>query len=239
MTEPIEIASAPELAHRFVARLSQEAARAIDARGRCVIALSGGSVAARFVPAWIDAEVDWSRCELLWVDERAVSPDDPDSNFGLAWRSGLDRLTWTGSAVHRLRADSGDLEHAAEMAEAELLEVLGEAARVDVALVGLGPDGHVASLFPGHPALAANARWVVAVYDAPKSPSRRLTWTFRAFAAVDWLAVAAFGVTKAAAVAELRDPGRRRSPAARALQAAKRGALFVDAAAAGDPATRD
>jgi len=232
MTPEIEIAPAPELARRFVARLSRLAERAIATRGRFVLALSGGSVAERLVPAFVTAPVDWSLCELLWVDERAVPPERPESNFGLAWRSGLNRLPLAAGRVRRLRADSGDLAGDAAAAERELRATLGEPARVDVALVGVGADGHVASLFPGHRALDEAERWIVAVDDAPKPPPRRLTWTLPAFAAVDLLVVAALGAGKAAAVAAARDPARSELPVARAARRAARCWLLADAAAA-------
>jgi 6-phosphogluconolactonase len=231
MTPEIEIATPPRLAERFVARLSHEARRAIAARGRFVLALAGGSVAERFVPAWIDADVDWSRCDLVWVDERAVPPEHPDSNFGLAWRCGVDRLP--AARAHRLRAEGDDLEGAAAAADSELRDLLGSPARVDVALVGVGEDGHVASLFPAHLALTENERWIVAVDDAPKPPPRRLTWTLRAFSSVDLLVVAAFGAAKAAAVATAREPLRSELPIARVARAAARRWLLVDDAAAG------
>jgi 6-phosphogluconolactonase len=231
MTAEIEIATPARLGARFVARLSHEARQAIAARGRFLLAVAGGSVTERIVPAWIAADVDWSRCDILWVDERAVPPEHSDSNFGLAWRRGLDRLP--AVRVHRLHAEGDDLEGAAAAAEVDLRELLGAPARVDLALVGVGDDGHVASLFPGHPALAERERWIVAVDDAPKPPPRRLTWTLRAFSAVDLLVVAAFGAAKAAAVAAAREPERSELPIARVARAASRRWLLVDDAAAG------
>lgn len=231
MTPEFEIAPADELAQRFATRLAEEARRAVARRGRFTLALAGGSVAERFVPAWSAAEVDWSRVELCWVDERAVAPDHPDSNYGLARRSGLDRLRLRGEAIHRLAADAADLDGAAARGERELCGALGAPPRVDLALVGLGADGHVASLFPGHSALAERERLVVAVDDAPKPPRRRLTWSLAAFALVDLLVVAAFGDEKAGAVAAAGDPGSA-LPIARAVRAAARCRLCVDEGAA-------
>jgi 6-phosphogluconolactonase len=228
----IEIAPADELARRFAARLAIEARRAISAHGRCALALPGGSVAETFVPALAAAEVPWAGVELCWVDERAVPPDDPESNFGLARRAGLDRLPLREAGVHRLPAEADDLEAAATLAERELRAALG-VERIDVALVGVGADGHVASLFPGHPALAEHERWIVAVRDAPKPPPRRLTWTLAAFAHVDLLVVAAFGAAKAAAIAAACAPLESELPIARAAAAAARRLVLADTAAAG------
>lgn len=229
MTPEIEIASASELARRFVSRLSHEAARAIAARGRFALALAGGSATERFVPEWAAADVDWSRCDLFWVDERAVPFDHPDSNYGLARRCGLDRLPLPAANVHPMLA-AGELSAAAIAAERELRTALGSSPRIDVALVGVGSDGHVASLFPEGPALRERVRWVAAVTDAPKPPARRLSWTLAAFAAVDLLAVAAFGAEKAAAVAAAAHPGEL--PIAHVAAIASRRLLLVDPAAA-------
>src|SRR5262245_4677777 len=110
-------------------------------KGRFAIALPGGSVAEAFLPVLAAAPVDWKGVDLYWGDERAVAPDDPESNFGLARRLLLDRVA--GARVHRMRAEAGDLDAAAREYEKELVPL-------DVALLGVGPDGHVCSLFPGH-----------------------------------------------------------------------------------------
>jgi 6-phosphogluconolactonase len=231
MTPEIDIAEPEELPSRFVARLSQAARAALAGRGRVLLALSGGSVAERFVPAWLAADVDWARVELLWVDERAVAADHPDSNFGLARRSGLDRLPLRPQAIHPMTVEGDDLDAAAAGAERELRAAIGSPPRIDLALVGIGVDGHVASLFPGRPLLSERERLVVAVDDAPKPPARRLTWTLAAFALVDLLVVAATGDAKAAAVAAAFSAEGSELPAARAARAARRTVLLVDAAA--------
>lgn len=232
MTPEIEIAAPEELPARFVARLSPAARAAIAARGRFTLALSGGSAAERFVPAWPAADVDWPRGALLWVDERAVAADHPESNYGLARRAGLDREPLRRAARHPLPADADDLAAAAAHAETELLAAIGSAGRIDLALVGIGADGHVASLFPNSAALAERERLIVAVGDAPKPPPRRLTWTLAAFALVDLLVIAATGDAKAAAVAAAFGAAASELPAARAARAARRTLLLVDAAAA-------
>ena len=232
MSAEIEIASPSALARGFAVRLAVEVRRAVAAGGRFALAISGGSAAELFVPAWNEADVDWSRVELFWVDERAVPADHPGSNFGLALRSGLDRLPLRPEAVHRLPADADDLERAAASAERDLRAALGAPPRVDLALVGVGADGHVASLFPGHSALAERERLVAAVRDAPKPPPCRLTWTLAAFALVDRLVVAAFGAEKAEAIAAAHRPECSALPIARAASLAQRRLLLLDEPAA-------
>lgn len=138
-------------------------------------ALSGGSTALVFLDALRYARVDWSRISLFWVDERAVPPDDSDSNYGMANRVLLTPLGRQAPRAFRMPADYPDLGEAAVHYD----QVLGRELRgapLDLAILGIGEDGHICSLFPGHGALMAQGR-VVAVDDAPKPPPRRLSLT--------------------------------------------------------------
>ena len=236
MQHTLVVDTPPALARQLAARLEEEAAQALAARGRFTLAVSGGSVGETFLPMLVAAQVDWPRVDVFWLDERAVPPDHPDSNYRLAWEPWLSRVGADPSRVHRLRADATDLDAAALVAERELRAVLGEGGSLDLALAGVGPDGHVASLFPGHRALAETDRWVVAVDDSPKPPPRRLTWTLRAFAATDLLVVAAFGTAKAEAVrAAIADPDSTLPLALAARRARRLWWLLDPAAAAGLP----
>jgi 6-phosphogluconolactonase len=138
-------------------------------------ALSGGSTALMFLGALRDAQVDWSRISLFWVDERAVPPDDPDSNYGMANRVLLAPLGRQAPRAFRMPAEHPDLGEAAVHYDRILAREL-RGAPLDLAILGVGEDGHICSLFPGHRALMAEGR-VVAVDDAPKPPSRRLSLT--------------------------------------------------------------
>lgn len=235
----IVVAPPAALARRFRSVLEREARRILALRERFVFAIAGGSVGEAFFPQLVTADLDWPRVDLCWLDERAVAPDDPESNYQLARRLWLDQLTAAPPRLHRMPGEAADLVAAAETAEADLRHTLGSPPRIDFALAGLGPDGHVASLFPGSPALTERRRWVVAVEAAPKPPSRRLTLTLAAFAAVDLLVIAAFGTAKATAVLEaMRPPGEpgtgERSPAALAVALAARQLWLLDAEAARD-----
>ena len=138
-------------------------------------ALSGGSTALVFLGALRNAQVDWSRISLFWVDERAVPPNDSDSNYGMANRVLLAPLGRQAPRAFRMPADHLDLGEAAVDYDQILAREL-QGGPLDLAILGVGEDGHICSLFPGHPALMAEGR-VVAVDDAPKPPPRRLSLT--------------------------------------------------------------
>ncbi len=138
-------------------------------------ALSGGSTALMFLGALGNAQVDWSRISLFWVDERAVPPEDPDSNYGMAHRVLLGPLGHTAPRAFRMPAEQADLGEAAVHYDQILAREL-RGGPLDLAILGVGEDGHICSLFPGHRALTAEGR-VVAVDDAPKPPPRRLSLT--------------------------------------------------------------
>jgi len=127
---------------------------AAAARAGGHVALTGGSTPRVAYEQAAALESDWSRVELWWGDERCVPPDDDNSNYGMAKHALLDRVS-TG-AVHRMRGELGR-EQGAELYEQEL----GSLERFDLLLLGLGPDGHVASLFPEQPTLDETERRVV------------------------------------------------------------------------------
>ena len=141
-------------------------------------ALSGGATALIFLGALRNANVDWRKITLFWADERAVSPDDPESNFGLAERMLLSPLGAKAPRAIRMPADASNLEQAALWYDDALAQELDNEP-LDLALLGVGEDGHVCSLFPGHKALTQNDLRAVAVEDAPKPPRRRLSLSMR------------------------------------------------------------
>ena len=141
-------------------------------------ALSGGGTALIFLPALRVANVDWKRITLFWADERAVPSDDPDSNYGLAERMLLSPLGAKAPPAVRMPADVSNLDQAALWYDDALATELN-GGPLDLALLGVGEDGHICSLFPGHPALLKNDHRAVAVEDAPKPPARRLSLTLR------------------------------------------------------------
>jgi len=130
-----------------------------------------------------------------------------------------------------MSADSPDLAAAAVAYGEELTRVLGRPARLDFVLLGVGPDGHVASLFPGHEALSDDLRMVVPVVDAPKPPARRLTLTMPMLAGAERVVVMAMGESKAGAMQESIERPESSLPVALMLQRAERSLVLVDEAA--------
>jgi len=225
----VVIASIPELARIFAERAEGAARRALGERGRFSLVLPGGSVAEAFFPVLAGAALPWTDTDLFWGDERAVPPDHPDSNYRLAAEL---LLKGRSARVHRMAAEAPDLEAAADEYEREMRHSLGTPERLDLVLLGMGPDGHVCSLFPGHPALREESRWVVAVTDSPKPPPSRLTLTLPALGLAEVLVVAAFGAGKAEVVrSAVEDPGSS-LPVALAARRASRAVFLLDEPAA-------
>ena len=141
-------------------------------------ALTGGATAMIFLGALRNANVDWQSITMFWGDERAVPPDDPDSNYGLAERMLLQPLGARAPRAVRMPTDTMPLGHAALWYDGALATELQNGS-LDLALLGVGEDGHICSLFPGHHALMQNDLRAVAIEDAPKPPPRRLSLTLR------------------------------------------------------------
>ena len=133
--------------------------------------LTGGSAALLFLGALRDATVPWSRITLYWGDERAVPPDSPESNYALAEQMLIKPLGARAPNAIRMQAEMPDLPFAAK----QYAKLLPPA--LDLLILGVGDDGHVCSLFPGHKALLAKEASVTAITDSPKPPPRRMTLT--------------------------------------------------------------
>lgn len=187
--EAVSRAGADDLAE--LARASQ---------GTFRVALSGGSTPRRMhelLAAMGRDALPWDRVELWWGDERTVPPDHPDSNFGMARRTLLDPLGLT--RYHRMEGERPPGPAAADY-EAALVAACGTPPVLDLVFLGMGPDGHTASLFPGSPAVAERRRFVVAnPVDSPvaKGKTTRLTMTVPALCAARHVRFLVAGADKA------------------------------------------
>lgn len=186
---------------------------ALAARGEGHIALTGGSMGSAVVAALADHPardvVDWSRVHFWWGDERYLPAGDADRNDTQNDAAGLGTLTTGPEHVHRIPGP--DLVDSAEESARRYEEALRAhgSGSFDVVLLGVGPDGHVASLFPGHPAQQDTSGIAVAVHDAPKEPPTRVTLTAECLSRSRQLWFIVSGGDKAEAVAK----GVSRAPA--------------------------
>src|ERR1700690_4397011 len=155
---------------------------AIKQRGRGAIALSGGHTPEIMYALWAATEkyrsdTDWNRVHFFWGDERYVAQDDPLSNFRMTRETLLSHVPIPAANIHAAPTALPTPEQAAEAYGQELRNFFGSAAPAfDVTLLGLGPEGHTASLFPDSPALDEKTRWVVPLHVAA-TPPHRLTFT--------------------------------------------------------------
>jgi 6-phosphogluconolactonase len=179
-----------EEAARSVAELLAEAAR-----GGQEIVLTGGSTPGRAYELAAELEPDWSPAGVWWGDERCVPPDDERSNYGLAKQALLDRLGEEPARVHRIRGEADPAEAAAEYDDGL------RGVTFDLLLLGLGPDGHVASLFPNEPTLEERERLAVPAQPKLEPFVERVTLTLPPLRAARTVVFLVTGESKADAVA--------------------------------------
>jgi 6-phosphogluconolactonase len=232
VTETRVFDDAEALAHHAAQWLG---AAAQHSSGRFAVALSGGSTPRRLYELLADAELPWKRVHWFWGDERFVPPDHPDSNYRMAREALLSRAPVPGTNIHAIRTEGVTPEDAAAGYEAALKRFYGaetlsrERPLFDAVLLGIGEDGHTASLFPGHAALDETQRWVVAVRGA--KAQARITLTYSALQSSRETAFLVAGAAKKDALRRAQ-AGERATPAGR-LRPAGDVHWFVDRAAAG------
>jgi 6-phosphogluconolactonase len=228
MDPDILVAPIKQLLDRLAADVSVEAAHARSRRGLFAMALPGGSVGVHGFPVLATVLFDWDATHIFWVDERAVPASSPDSNFGLADSLWLRKSGASLSSLHPMNADSPDLNGAATSYGDELVRILGKTPRLDLVLLGVGPDGHVASLFPGHRALSEENQFALPIVDAPKPPPRRLTLTLPILANAERVIVMALGSSKAAVMREALEQENSQLPVSLVLRRASRPVVLLD-----------
>ncbi|MER6617244.1 6-phosphogluconolactonase [Streptomyces xantholiticus] len=233
------------MAQAAAARLITKIVDAQAARGSASVVLTGGRNGNGLLAALSSAPardaIDWSRLDLWWGDERFLPEGDPERNVTQARRTLLDAVPLDPSRVHAMPAsdgaygsdvDSAAAAYATELAAAAGPEDHGPVPTFDVLMLGVGPDTHVASLFPELPAVRETERTVVGVHGAPKPPPTRISLTLPAIRAARevWLLAAGEDKAKAAEIA-LSGAGEIQAPAAGAYGRA-RTLWLLDGAAA-------
>jgi 6-phosphogluconolactonase len=239
-------ASADSLAASAADRLVATLGSALSVRPVAHLVLTGGGILEQLLRAVGQAPgcdaLAWHRVHIWWADERYVESDSDERNDKAAFAALLDALPLDPALVHRMpAADSPfgvDAEAAADSYAQDLVAALtpdqaGEdIPNFDAVLLGVGPDGHCASLFPGHPGVNEQDAAVIAVRDSPKPPPTRLSMTFRAIDSANEVWLVASGEAKADAVAmALGDPAPDPVPAARP-RGRQRTLWLIDRAAA-------
>jgi 6-phosphogluconolactonase len=210
----------------------------VVARGRCAIALAGGHTPERMYALWAgaySAPTPWDKVHLFWGDERFVPENHQLSNYHMACETLISRVPIPSANVHPVPTNFSQPQQAADVYETELRRFFGAAPPAfDVQLLGLGGEGHTASLFPGSPALEEKQRWVAAVH-VPAEPPDRLTLTPVVLNCGRNTFFLVAGENKRGILAALRsEPDSKTSeyPAAR-IRSSGRVLWFLDQAAAG------
>ena len=180
-----------ETAEEVAANAAADIAEAIRAGSRTLV-LAGGTTPRRCYELLARLDVAWGRVTVLFGDERCVAPDHPDSNYRMAREALLDHVA--PATVHRIPGELGPDEAAAAYSR-----VVAGLAPLDIVVLGIGEDGHTASLFPGDPAVNARG-WAVGIRNSPKPPPERVTLTLQALRGAHQVLILATGAGKAQAV---------------------------------------
>jgi len=231
------VPDAEALARDAAQRFAGLAREAVGSRGRFSVALSGGSTPGALYRLLAEepyrSQVAWTQAHLFWADERCVPPEDPGSNYRLAWEALIAHVRIPAENVHRVRGELAPKE-AARAYDRELRRFFcGPRPRFDLVLLGLGSDGHTASLFPESEVLEERERLAVAttaIYG--NRPAERVTLTLPALNAARQVVFLVSGLGKAEIVQAVLTDVEGRLPARRICPAAGQLTWLLDAAAA-------
>ena len=198
-----------ELSLMVAAAMTEVVATAVSATGTCSLALSGGHTPRdvyRLLGSRFRDEIAWDKVQLFWGDDRYVPSHDPESNYRMARETLLDHVPCPESNIHPMPTHLPSPEAAAQDYELTLREYFGaDGPRFDLTLLGLGSDGHTASLFAGSPALEERDRWVMSV-RSEATPASRLTLTLAALTQSANIFVLVSGANKAEALKKALSP---------------------------------
>lgn len=249
MTRLTTLVDAEAVARRAALQIARGLDSARRARGIAHLALSGGTTPARAYELLASELSGWNGIEVWFADERCVGPEDEQSNYRMARDTLLSAADVPAERVHRMRGELGPEEGAEHYARelhgrvpAEIdgpagpraLRDTGAAPALDLIVLGIGPDGHVASLFPGAPTLDADAHALcLPVHDSPKPPPERITLSLPVLRAARACMLLATGASKVDAVAAMLAAPSHHVPAS--LLRRGRLSVIVDDAAAPPP----
>ncbi|WJX40553.1 6-phosphogluconolactonase 3, chloroplastic [Trifolium repens] len=208
----VEIFEKEELAVSLAKYTADLSNKFTHQRGAFTVCLSGGSLInylqKLLEPPYVDS-IQWAKWHVFWVDERVVPKDHQDSNYKLAFDGFLSKVPIPPGNVYAIN-DALSAEGAADDYETCVKHLVNSNViassstsgfpKFDLMLLGMGPDGHVASLFPGHPLVQENKKWVTSINDSPKPPPERITFTFPVINSSAYIALVVTGSGKADAV---------------------------------------
>jgi 6-phosphogluconolactonase len=227
------LVDADAVAAKAAAFIAAEARAAVAARGRFVMAVSGGHTPWQMLRALAGQDVPWESVHVAQVDERVAPAGDPDRNLTHLRQALLEHAPLPADQIHAMAVESSDLEAAAARYARILERISGSPPELDLAHLGLGPDGHTASLVPGDPVLDVTDR-DVALTGGAYQGRRRMTLTYPALNRSRRILWVVTGSEKAGMLARLR-AGDRSIPAGRVRQ--DHSLLLADRAAAGQART--
>ncbi|KAI3452912.1 hypothetical protein Pfo_009575 [Paulownia fortunei] len=204
--------NADELSSNLAEYIAELSEASIKERGVFAIALSGGSLITlmgKLCEAPYNKTVDWAKWYIFWADERVVAKSHADSNYKLVKDGFLSKVPIVHSHVHSIN-DLVTAEQAAQDYEFVIRQLvrtrvisvseINDCPKFDLILLGMGPDGHVASLFPNHSVLNEKEQWVTFITDSPKPPPERITFTLPVINSASNVAIVVTGSSKAEAV---------------------------------------
>lgn len=227
MTQPIAtqiLASPEEVARTACELILMQAQTAIANKGLFHLVLAGGSTPTLCYHLLASAEADWPRWHIYFGDERCLPPTNPERNSQMAEEALLSRVNIPKNQIHPIPAELG-----AKNAAAHYSQTIAPALPFDLVLLGMGEDGHTASLFPGH--IHENAPLAVPVHDAPKSPPDRVSLNYSTLENCRQLLILVAGEGKQTAIQQWQRGDTATLPIAR-ITPKNRALLLLDRAAA-------